>query len=202
MGLFGWLSGKLGAKEREPLLAARKLVPIGEGPIKIDLSTSQVAGLIIHDPRVNVLRVLGAPTVCAPPDKEKYGSEEFLYNSRGMCVVFVADQVHAFHFWVSRAAAEQELVYHEPELSASVSQGFVPCDATIVGRGDHGLEIQDGLSEDDIQHVLGMPDSTRDWHDGVKSLTYHGKDVGGGRDRLHLELRLKLRQLRSVYITH
>jgi hypothetical protein len=208
MGVFDWFTGKQGAKQRKlyalhhgrmiRLPTDRKLILNTEGPIAIDLRISRVAGLIMHEPRENVVSVLGQPMVHA------LAEDKYFYTSRGMCVVFIADQIHGFHFWVTDDAAKESLVYDlvNPEVLTSISKNFAPCNASILGREGRSLQIRAGLSRDEIQTVLGTPDGITNYPDGSTSLTYFGKVPDGDYDRLHLDLSLRSGELRQAYITY
>lgn len=176
----------------------RTLVPVGDRPVTIDLATSQISGLIIHEPEKNVVRVLGQPDDLADADRR------YLYSSRGMSVVLIGGNVHALDFWLSLEAVKERLAF-EPDASttlARIEKDFAPSNAQIVGRGIDSLRLRKGLSREDIVSTLGPPDKVTDWPDGGTSLTYFGRVPEGDYDRLHLDFSLKSGELRSVYLTH
>ncbi len=177
---------------------SRRLVPIEDSPIVIDLATSQISGLIIHEPEENVVRVLGRPAVYAVDDGK------YLYSSRGIGVVLIAKKVHAFYFWLSPDAAKESLAYDaDPSaILARIAQDFTPCNARVMGRGNGPLQLRSGLSRNDVVSTLGTPDKVTDWQDGSTTLTYFGRVPDGDYDRLHLDFSFKSGEVRSVYLTH
>ena len=181
----------------------RTLVPVEEGPVIIDLTTSQVSRLIIHEPEENVVRVLGRPDVEATTDRVPH-DHKYFYSSHGMCVNLLYGKVHAFHFWMTPEAAQASLAY-DADASAIVdhiAQEFTPPNARIVGRGNGALQLRAGLFRQDIESTVGTPDKVEDWPDGGTSLTYFGRVPNGDYDRLHLDFSLKSGELHSDYLTY
>ena len=181
----------------------RTLAPTQDGPISIDLTTSQICGLIIHEPEDNVLHVLGRPDVDAAYDIVPH-ARKYFYSSHGMCVTLHYGNVHAFQFWLTADAAKQSLAYDaDPNaILDRIAQEFTPASATIV-RGNHGtLQLRTGLSRKDIESTMGRPDKATDWPDGGTTLTYFGSVPDGDYDRLHLDCSMTAGELQSVYLTH
>ena len=181
----------------------RMLTPVEEGPVVIDLATSQISGLIIHEPEENVVRVFGPPDVDATTDLVPH-DHKFFYSSHAMCLSLLYGNVHAIHFWMTPEAARASLAY-DADPSAildRIARQFSPPNARVVGRRNGPLQLRTGLSRNDIEITLGTPDQVTDWPDGGTSLTYFGRVPDGDYDPLHLELSFESGELRSVYLTH
>jgi hypothetical protein len=173
----------------------RTLTPVGKCPIVIDLATSQVSGLIIHEPEENVRRVLGPPDVAS--------DKAILYGPHGLGIRMIFG-VHAFHF-VLTAEAARTVVRHEtnPEpVLARFAQNFTPCHARVIGRGDGLVQLRPDLSRAEIEAALGAPDKVTEWKDSSITLTYFGRVPDGDYDRLHLDFSFRSGRFQGVYLTH
>jgi hypothetical protein len=171
--------------------------------VTIDLSTSQICGLILHEPEDNVVRVFGQPDVDAATDFVPH-DRKYFYSSRGLCVTLLYGSVHAFQLWLTPEAAKRSLAYDaDPRAILNrIAQEFAPCNATVVGRSHERLEILAGLSGADIESTLGTADKVKCWTDGGTSLTYFGHvPEGGDYDRLQLDFSIAAGELESVYLT-
>lgn len=166
--------------------------------IVIDLASSKVWGLGIHETQEKVVRSLGQPDIDATADRK------YFYAKHSMVVTFVDGRVHAMEFWLSVDAAKKSLAYDsDPSaMIARLEQGFAPSNAKISGRVGGSLQLRPGLMEREIVGLLGEADKVERWQDGGTTLTYFGKAVGGDRERLHLDFSLKADELRTVFVTY
>lgn len=174
------------------------LVPIGDDPIVIDLATSQISGLIIHESVENVLSVFG------PPDFQPVAGEEFYFAHHGMCATFICRNLHAMHLWTSAEIAKSGLKYFIDgnAITSRMDQAFSPCNASVIGRGESLVILSDGVSRAQVETNLGTPDRLHAGTGGFANLTYFGQVADGDYDRLHLDLQFSDDMLTSIYMTH
>jgi hypothetical protein len=155
--------------------------------IVVDLRTSQVSGLIIHDSRDNVIQVFGQPEIV--------DEERMLYPSRGVAINMIRNRVHAIYLWLSNEG-----------LSEPFPKGadrFVSCNAEVIFENGQPLCITARLKKDEIEdklHQPGMIDGPDG--DGVFGLDYIGKTIEDTYPSLYLSFEFGPSGLRGLWMTH